>query len=260
MCFYSVNPMRRLTTPIASAILAVFPFLVHPTLGQSGSVPFPRDQIALQLGALQMGYVTDSSPTNVVAFRPTNSQQAVNALVQGRIALDSRNGWGTNNVVGASRPVDYGQQLDLAVMAVLAEPATNRISGRATFENGRSTRITNTFRLPPAHWFVPLPYAISAASPAGVEEFFGTNVNQGTAGSGAEGTLGQIILSAGSVVNGVPCNGQILPISGNPALFSLLGTRFGGDGVTTFALPDLRDVAPNGLTYSILTQGVFPSR
>ena len=36
------------------------------------------------------------------------------------------------------------------------------------------------------------------------------------------------------------CDGQILPISQNQALFSLLGTTYGGDGVTTFALPDLR--------------------
>lgn len=36
------------------------------------------------------------------------------------------------------------------------------------------------------------------------------------------------------------CNGQLLSISQNSALFSLLGTTFGGDGVTTFALPDLR--------------------
>ena len=36
------------------------------------------------------------------------------------------------------------------------------------------------------------------------------------------------------------CNGQLLPISSNTALFSLLGTTFGGDGRTTFALPDLR--------------------
>jgi microcystin-dependent protein len=36
------------------------------------------------------------------------------------------------------------------------------------------------------------------------------------------------------------CNGQLLPISQNQALFSLLGTTFGGDGRTTFALPDLR--------------------
>jgi len=36
------------------------------------------------------------------------------------------------------------------------------------------------------------------------------------------------------------CEGQILPIAQNTALFSLLGTTFGGDGRTTFALPDLR--------------------
>jgi len=36
------------------------------------------------------------------------------------------------------------------------------------------------------------------------------------------------------------CDGQLLPISQNTALFSLLGTTFGGDGRTTFGLPDLR--------------------
>ena len=36
------------------------------------------------------------------------------------------------------------------------------------------------------------------------------------------------------------CSGQLLPIATNTALFSLLGTTYGGNGVTTFALPDLR--------------------
>jgi microcystin-dependent protein len=36
------------------------------------------------------------------------------------------------------------------------------------------------------------------------------------------------------------CDGQLMPISANSALYSLLGTMYGGDGVTTFALPDLR--------------------
>lgn len=40
------------------------------------------------------------------------------------------------------------------------------------------------------------------------------------------------------------CDGQILPISQNQALFSLLGTSFGGDGETNFALPDMRGRAP----------------
>jgi microcystin-dependent protein len=40
------------------------------------------------------------------------------------------------------------------------------------------------------------------------------------------------------------CNGQLLPIVQNQALFALLGTTFGGDGITTFALPDLRGRVP----------------
>jgi len=40
------------------------------------------------------------------------------------------------------------------------------------------------------------------------------------------------------------CNGQLMPIAQNTALFSLLGTSFGGDGKTTFALPDLRGRSP----------------
>src|SRR4051794_13774567 len=40
------------------------------------------------------------------------------------------------------------------------------------------------------------------------------------------------------------CNGQIMSISQNTALFSLLGTMYGGNGQTTFALPDLRSRVP----------------
>ena len=47
------------------------------------------------------------------------------------------------------------------------------------------------------------------------------------------------------------CNGQLMSISQNTALFSLLGTQFGGDGVQTFGLPDLRGRSP-------LSQGTGP--
>ena len=40
------------------------------------------------------------------------------------------------------------------------------------------------------------------------------------------------------------CNGQLLPINQNQGLFSLLGTTFGGDGRTTFALPNLQGRVP----------------
>ena len=44
------------------------------------------------------------------------------------------------------------------------------------------------------------------------------------------------------------CDGQLLPISQNQSLYSLLGTTYGGDGRTTFALPDLRGRTPTGFS------------
>lgn len=47
------------------------------------------------------------------------------------------------------------------------------------------------------------------------------------------------------------CNGQLLPINQNQALFSLLGTQYGGNGTTNFALPDLRSRTPIGYASSV---------
>lgn len=60
--------------------------------------------------------------------------------------------------------------------------------------------------------------------------------------------MGIIKLFAGNFApqNYFYCNGQLLPISQYSALFSLLGTTYGGDGVNTFALPDLRSRVPVG--------------
>src|SRR5271169_5248417 len=44
------------------------------------------------------------------------------------------------------------------------------------------------------------------------------------------------------------CTGQLLPINQNQALFALLGTNYGGDGRTNFALPDLRGRVPIGFS------------
>ncbi len=46
-------------------------------------------------------------------------------------------------------------------------------------------------------------------------------------------------------------NGQLLPINQNQALFSLLGTQYGGNGTTNFALPDLRSRTPIGYASSV---------
>ncbi len=93
-----------------------------------------------------------------------------------------------------------------------------------------------------------------------------------------EGTIGETRMFAGNFAprNWAFCNGQILAISQNDALFSILGTTYGGDGRTTFALPDLRGRVPinpgtgpglstrklgqrSGLEYNNLTQNQIPS-
>lgn len=61
-----------------------------------------------------------------------------------------------------------------------------------------------------------------------------------------EGTIGEIRLFAGNFAprSWAFCEGQLLSIAQNTALFSILGTTYGGNGQTTFALPDLRGRAP----------------
>jgi microcystin-dependent protein len=69
-----------------------------------------------------------------------------------------------------------------------------------------------------------------------------------------------VILTVGNTATGstLPADGRLLPISQNQALFSLFGTKYGGDGKTTFRIPNLKKAAPNGLSYSICQFGIFP--
>lgn len=84
--------------------------------------------------------------------------------------------------------------------------------------------------------------------------------------AGTDAFLGEIDTFALNFcpVNWAPLNGQLLNISQNVALFSLLGTTYGGDGKTTFALPTGRPVftltpgAP--VIQCIALVGVFPAR
>ena len=101
--------------------------------------------------------------------------------------------------------------------------------------------------------------------PAGSASGFGTTATPADGRGFSECMLGEIRLSASNFAYDTPADGRLLAISQNTALFSLIGTLYGGNGQTTFALPDLRAVTPqsaNGqpLIYSICTNGIFPSR
>jgi hypothetical protein len=126
-----------------------------------------------------------------------------------------------------------------------------------------------------------VPGAPGATGPAGPQGPAGSNatvpanlitLSNGLATNGYNGQnfnssvqcmLGDIVLSVNAYGNGGafrPADGTILSISSNAALFSILGTRFGGDGRSSFGLPDLRAFAPQGMQYSICVAGIFPSR
>jgi microcystin-dependent protein len=77
----------------------------------------------------------------------------------------------------------------------------------------------------------------------------------------AQPFLGQLAMFAGNFapVGWALCNGQTIAISQSPALFQLLGTTYGGDGVNTFNLPDLRSRVPvhqgsNGISNYVIGQ------
>lgn len=76
--------------------------------------------------------------------------------------------------------------------------------------------------------------------------------------------IGEIRMFAGNFAptGWALCDGQVLPIAENDALFTLIGTTYGGDGQETFALPDLRGRIPihsgtsqSGISYTIGEQG-----
>lgn len=57
------------------------------------------------------------------------------------------------------------------------------------------------------------------------------------------------------------CDGRLLPIAEHTAVFSLVGMTYGGDGVRTFGLPNLKGKEPvSGSAYYICMNGVFPPR
>ncbi|HEX2934477.1 MAG TPA: phage tail protein [Bacteroidales bacterium] len=60
----------------------------------------------------------------------------------------------------------------------------------------------------------------------------------------------------------LPCEGQTLNISSNQALYALIGTKFGGNGSTTFCLPDMRKASlfSTGMKYYIAISGTFPQQ
>lgn len=102
---------------------------------------------------------------------------------------------------------------------------------------------------------------LGPAGPPGTTGIFGKGTDTAETASGqGQCYLGEVILTAGTTAQPgtILAKGQLLPVATNTALFALLGTKYGGNGTTTFALPNLGKAAPDGLSYSICQSGVYP--
>ena len=72
--------------------------------------------------------------------------------------------------------------------------------------------------------------------------------------------VGELKLFAGVVGAGLKADGRTLAVAQYSALFSLIGTRYGGNGTTHFDLPDMTPVTPVGTQWYICDQGIYPTR
>jgi hypothetical protein len=106
-----------------------------------------------------------------------------------------------------------------------------------------------------------IPAALTKLNTLYTEPWGGTGAGSYEYG-GVTCTLGDMVLSVNGYGAGaaLPADGRLLPIAEYTAVFSIMGTNFGGNGTTNFALPDLRNLAPPGLYWSVCMEGIFPSR
>lgn len=77
--------------------------------------------------------------------------------------------------------------------------------------------------------------------------------------AGRQCVVGEVILNTGPVANGIPADGRRIRLIGNEYLAEILGPLAEFDG-STFVIPDLRPITPNGMTYSFCHQGVLPEQ
>jgi len=196
--------------------------ILMPVCAQSttaNTLQHPRDQIALQLGAIQMGYTV---PFTLIGNISTpKMQQAVNALVMGRNSLNATVGAPAVQVQGAVDcpnvdTVEYRDQLYSAVEYVVTTPVVATIKGSATLANSKKVTVGATkLTVPPSAWTIPVPYSLEARSSADVEALrdelvaAGVLIEQGNGGgSGGIVTANMVTVQGGTLPSSSQLAGQ----------------------------------------------------
>ena len=208
--------MKMRPTRILYAILS-FVFILMMGAGRlcaqtANTLQHPKDQIALQLGAIQMGYTVPFTLTGNISVQ--KMKEAVNALVMGRNALDATVAKPAVQVVGAvDSPsvdtVEYRDQLYAAVEYVVTSPVLATIKGSATVTGNKKVSVAATkLTVPTNAWTIPVPYALEARSSVDVSQVVDVLVTAGLMSPDfnpamiavAGGTLPQSSELAGQVV------------------------------------------------------------
>lgn len=184
---------------------------------------------------------------------------------------------GVNLQQGAGRVLPYGQSLDrneysalFGVLGTTYGAMDGTVFGVPNIA-GRTVLGTSGALGGMSEDAISLRYGIATS---GVYPTSGTD---GVNGSAAQPFLGQIFATTAPTLPAgwAAADGQLLNIDDHAALFNLLGTTYGGDGITTFALPNLIGRAPIGnsgtnpvgtttsstvtITYAITASGVYPT-
>jgi len=198
--------------------------------------------------------------------------------LQAKVAVGAGQGPGLSNYVmgqtGGSNTITYGVN-NLPAHSHTFAPQSSRDVGNAdnpsgnvpTTTSGNTYSTTTNATMGANSMSVNISNTGAGQPQNNIQPYLGINYCIALYGiyQGADSPyLGEIRMTAVTQIptGWLPCDGRTLPITQNAALFSLLGTTYGGNGVSTFALPDLRGRVPicegqaqGGSTYVIGEQG-----
>jgi microcystin-dependent protein len=170
--------------------------------------------------------------------------------LRGRAAIGAGQGAGLTNQPLGNSASDATITLNTTQMPRHQHDLTEPFAGQKTTNTGGGQAHSNMMPTTALNYIIAVT-GIFPSFGASAAEFSGTSDGALSIG---EPFLGEISMFAGDFAPGgwLFCHGQILPIAQNQSLFSLLGTTYGGDGETTFALPDFRGRVPVGLNSQAL--------
>ena len=251
--------------PLINGVVVSYPVdAAHPTLTISGT-GFGQNPLVL-LGTARLKLLSNTAAQLVAAVSGVG-------IPPGTYRLQVR----FSNVAAAAFivPIDAATTIDLSALeqqvATLQQQATASQQQIATLQAQAAASQQQVAGLQAA--VIQLQAAVTtipATLPANLTALSNAlSTNNGVSLSGAAVdtssacnslNIGDTYLSVNGYGQGaLPADGRLVSIVTYNELFAVIGINFGGDGRTTFGLPDLRAFAPQGLEYSICTSGPFPT-